>query len=179
MQEITIHDKTFVESISTKVLQQRINELAEELKLDYAGRDPLVVSVLNGAFLFTADLARAWDSDPEIQFVRVSSYEGGMQSTGRMRVLLDVDTSVEDRDILVVEDIVDTGRTLEWLRKHLFAKGAKSVSLITLLYKEEAFIAETPPEYVGFNIPNEFVVGYGMDYAERGRSLESIYTLKV
>lgn len=178
MPEITIHDKTFEESIPADRLKDRIAELARTLDQDYAEGDPLVVSVLNGAFLFTADLVRHMDMDPEVQFIRVSSYEGGMQSSGRMRVLLDVDCPVENRDILVVEDIVDTGNTLEWLRKHLKAKGARSVRLVTLLFKEEAFVAETPPEYVGFRIPNAFVLGYGMDYAERGRSLDAIYSLK-
>ena len=118
------------------------------------------------------------DWDPEIQFIRVSSYKGGMTSSGEMQVLLDLKTPVSGKDIILVEDIVDTGNTLEWLRRYMQNRGASSVKLVTLLYKEEAFQAETPPEYVGFTIPNAFVVGYGMDYAEHGRSLPEVYVLK-
>jgi hypoxanthine phosphoribosyltransferase len=134
--------------------------------------------VLNGAFIFTADLVRHLNWDPEVQFVRLSSYHGGTKSTGQMRVLLDLLNSPENRDILIVEDIVDTGRTLEWLRGDLLHKGARSVRTATLLFKQEMYLLETPPEYYCFRIPGTFVVGYGLDYAERGRNLRAIYSLK-
>lgn len=178
MKQVTVLDKEFKELISEKEVQARIAQLGTELNADYAGKDPLVVSVLNGAFLFTADLVRHLDWDPEIQFIRVSSYKGGMTSSGEMQVLLDLKTPIQGKDVIVVEDIVDTGNTLEWLRRYLLGRGAASVKLITLLYKEEAFQAETPPEYSGFVIPNTFVVGYGMDYAEHGRSLAAVYQLQ-
>ena len=178
MNDVKVLDKEFTELISETTLKERIAALGAELNRDYQGKDPLVVSVLNGAFLFTADLVRELDWDPEIQFIRVSSYKGGMTSSGEMQVLLDLKTPVSGKDIILVEDIVDTGNTLEWLRRYMQNRGASSVKLVTLLYKEEAFQAETPPEYVGFTIPNAFVVGYGMDYAEHGRSLPEVYVLK-
>ncbi len=178
MNEVKVLDKEFTILIPEPELQNRINSLAQTLNESYAGRDPLVVSVLNGSFLFTADLVRHLDWDPEIQFIRVSSYKGGMTSSGEMQILLDLKTPIEGKDIILVEDIVDTGNTLEWLRRYMMNRGAASVRLVTLLFKEEAFRAKTPPEFIGFSIPNAFVVGYGMDYAEHGRSLPSVYQLK-
>ena len=178
MKEVQIHDKTFLELIPEAEIQSRVQALAQLLNADYAGRPPLVVAVLNGSFLFAADLVRHLDWDPEIQFIRVSSYGKEMASSGRLRVLLDLEAPVKGRDILLVEDIVDTGRTLEWLRTYLLSKEARTVALTTLLYKKEAFQAVTEPEYIGFSIENKFVVGYGMDYAEHGRSLRSVFQLK-
>lgn len=178
MKEIQIHDKTFVESISERNIRDRITDLARIINRDYAGRDPLLVSVLNGAFPFTADLIRKLDCDPEIQFVRLSSYHGAMESSGNISVLLDLKTDIAGRDVLILEDIVDTGKTLQWLRGYISGKGAASVKLASLLFKEEMFQLDVPPEYYCFRIPNEFVVGYGLDYAERGRNLPAIYKLK-
>ncbi|MFN8393277.1 MAG: hypoxanthine phosphoribosyltransferase [Bacteroidia bacterium] len=178
MKEIRILDKTFEEYLSEENVQARIADLARQLNRDYAGKDPLIVSVLNGAFLFTADLVRHLNFDPEVQFVRLSSYHGGTKSSGQMRVLLDLTNSPEGRDVLIVEDIVDTGRTLDWLRRDLMHKGAASVRIASLLFKEEMYMFDGPPEYYCFRIPNAFVVGYGLDYAERGRNLRAIYSLK-
>lgn len=178
MNEVKVLDKEFTVLISEEELQTRIKALAHTLNEAYNGRDPLVVSVLNGSFLFTADLVRHLDWDPEIQFIRVSSYKGGMTSSGEMQILLDLKTPIQGKDIILVEDIVDTGNTLEWLRRYMMNRGAASVNLVTLLFKEEAFQAKTPPEFIGFNIPNVFVVGYGMDYAEHGRSIPAVYQLK-
>lgn len=178
MNDVTVLDKEFTLLISETDLQARIASLGTILNESYVGRDPLVVSVLNGSFLFTADLVRHLNWDPEIQFIRVSSYKGGMSSSGEMQILLDLKTPIQGKDIILVEDIVDTGNTLEWLRTYMMNRGAASVNLVTLLFKEEAFQAKTPPEFIGFEIPNEFVVGYGMDYAEHGRSLPAVYTLK-
>ena len=178
MKEIQVGDKTFQEFLSEENIQSRIADMGRQLNKDYAGKDPLIVSVLNGAFIFTADLVRHLNWDPEIQFVRLSSYHGGTKSSGQMRVLLDLSNSPEGRDVLIVEDIVDTGRTLDWLRSDLMHKGANSVKIASLLFKHEMYMFETPPEYYCFRIPNEFVVGYGLDYAERGRNLRAIYSLK-
>ncbi len=178
MKDIHILDKTFEEYLSEENIQARIVDLARQINRDYAGKDPLIVSVLNGAFVFTADLARHLDFDPEIQFVRLSSYHGGTKSSGQMRVLLDLSNSPEGRDVLIVEDIVDTGRTLDWLRRDLLLKGASTVKIASLLFKHEMYQFEAPPEYYCFKIPNAFVVGYGLDYAERGRNLRAIYSLK-
>jgi hypoxanthine phosphoribosyltransferase len=178
MKDIRIVDKTFQEFLSEENIQARIADLARQINQDYAGKDPLIVSVLNGAFLFTADLVRHLNFDPEIQFVRLSSYHGTTKSSGQMRVLLDLLNSPEGHDVLIVEDIVDTGRTLDWLRRDLLNKGARTVKIASLLFKYEMFQFDTPPEYYCFRIPNEFVVGYGLDYAERGRNLRAIYSLK-
>lgn len=178
MKDIRIVDKTFQEFLSEENIQARIADLARQINQAYAGKDPLIVSVLNGAFLFTADLVRHLNFDPEIQFVRLSSYHGGTKSSGQMRVLLDLLNSPEGRDVLIVEDIVDTGRTLDWLRRDLINKGARSVKIASLLFKHEMYQFDHDPEYYCFKIPNEFVVGYGLDYAERGRSLRAIYSLK-
>lgn len=178
MKEIRILDKTFEEYLSEENVQARIADLARQINREYAGKDPLIVSVLNGAFLFTADLVRHLNFDPEVQFVRLSSYHGGTKSSGQMRVLLDLTNSPEGRDVLIVEDIVDTGRTLDWLRRDLMHKGAASVRIASLLFKGEMYMFDNPPEYYCFRIPNAFVVGYGLDYAERGRNLRAIYSLK-
>lgn len=178
MKEVRILDKTFVESISEINLQARIADLGRELNRDYAGRSPLLVSVLNGAVLFTADLMRHLDFDPELQFVRLSSYHGGTHSTGTIIPLLDLQGDISGRDVLIIEDIVDTGNTLAWLRNYLEDRGAASVKMATLLFKHEVFKVGTAPEYCCFRIPNAFVVGYGLDYGEHGRSLRSIYELK-
>jgi hypoxanthine phosphoribosyltransferase len=178
MKDIHILDKTFEEYLSEENIQSRIADLGRQLNREYAGKDPLIVSVLNGAFIFTADLVRHLDWDPEIQFVRLSSYHGGTQSSGHMRVLLDLSNSPEGRDVLIIEDIVDTGRTLDWLRRDLMNKGASSVKIASLLFKHEMYQFPAPPEYYCFKIPNAFVVGYGLDYAERGRNLRAIYSLK-
>lgn len=178
MKEVQIHDKVFVETLTEENIQARVADLARQLNRDYEGNFPLVIPVLNGAFIFAADILRALSFDPEIQFMRLSSYGDGMKSSGQMRNLLDLQSGVEGRDVLIVEDIVDTGNTLKWMRDHLYAKGAASVKIACLLFKHEMYQYETPPEYYCFRIPNAFVVGYGLDYAERGRSLRSIYELK-
>ncbi len=150
MNDVTVLDKEFTLLISETDLQARIASLGTILNESYVGRDPLVVSVLNGSFLFTADLVRHLNWDPEIQFIRVSSYKGGMSSSGEMQILLDLKTPIQGKDIILVEDIVDTGNTLEWLRTYMMNRGAASVNLVTLLFKEEAFQAITPPEFIEF-----------------------------
>lgn len=175
MKEVRIHDKTFTETLTEENIQARVADMSRQLNLDYADNFPLMVPILNGAFIFAADLLRALSFDPEIRFMRLASYGGGMKSSGNIRNLLDLDTEIEGRDVLIIEDIVDTGNTLKWLREHLTAKGARSVKIACLLFKHEMFQLDVPPEYYCFRIPNEFVVGYGLDYAEQGRSLRSIY----
>lgn len=179
MKEITILDKTFVESISEANLQARIADLGRILTRDYQDKNPVVIGILNGAFLFVADVVRNLGFDPEIYFMRLSSYHGGTESTGKITPLLTVNIDVTDRDVIILEDIVDTGTTLEWIRGHFAEKGARSVAMATLLFKHEVFTKSPDPEYYCFKIANEFVVGYGLDYAEHGRNLRSIYKLKV
>lgn len=176
--EVRIHDKNFVEAISETEIRERIMELGIEISRFYAGKDPILLSVLNGAFLFTADLSRILEFDPEIYFIRVSSYGGGMSSSGNVKQITGLIENVSGKDVLIIEDIVDTGHTLDWLRKMLAEKRAASVKMATLLFKEECFHYADRPEFIGFNIPDRFVVGYGLDYNQRGRHLPSIYELK-
>ena len=178
MKEVRVHDKDFVELLSEEDIQARVVNLSEQLNRDYADNFPLMIPILNGAFIFAADLLRALSFDPEIRFMRLSSYGGSMKTSGKIRNLLDLNTNIEGRDVLIIEDIVDTGNTLKWLREHLTEKGARSVKIACLLFKHEMFKLDTPPEYFCFKIPSEFVVGYGLDYAEQGRSLRSIYKVK-
>jgi hypoxanthine phosphoribosyltransferase len=179
MSTVRILDKEFTESIPAAEIHQRIQALGTEITQAYRGEAPLVLSVLNGAFIFTADLMRQLCFDAEVQFVRVSSYHGGLNSSGSVKQLIGIsDELVKGRSILLTEDIVDTGHTIEWLRTDLRQRGASEVKVACLLFKQEAFGYPNPPEFVGFTIPNEFVVGYGLDYGEHGRFLPSIYKLK-
>jgi hypoxanthine phosphoribosyltransferase len=178
MKEVRVHDKDFIELLTEKDIQAKVVDLSRQLNLDYADNFPLMIPILNGAFIFAADLLRALSFDPEIRFMRLASYGDSMTSSGKIRNLLDLNTNIEGRDVLIIEDIVDTGNTLKWLRSHLREKGAKSVKIACLLFKHEMFQLDVPPEYYCFRIPSHFVVGYGLDYAEQGRSLRSIYKVK-
>ncbi len=179
MSTVRILDKEFIPSIPAEEIQARVEALGSEISLAYGSQVPLVLSVLNGAFIFTADLMRQLRFDAEVQFVRVSSYHGGLSSTGAVKQVLGIsDEQISGRQILITEDIVDTGHTIEWLRADLRSRGATDVRVACLLFKHEAFGYSHPPEFVGFRIPNEFVVGYGLDYGEHGRHLPALYKLK-
>jgi hypoxanthine phosphoribosyltransferase len=156
----------------------RIAELAEAIDTDYAGREPMLVGVLKGAVMFMSDLARALKRPSTMEFMAVSSYGGSTKSSGVVRILKDLDRDVAGKDVLIVEDIIDSGLTLSWLMKNLAARQPASIEVVTLLRKPEAVKVEVPVKYIGFDIPNEFVVGYGLDYAERYRDLPDIGRLK-
>ena len=158
-------------------IQQRIGELAKEIEADYDGRDILIVGILRGAVMVMADLARNFGRHLEMDWMAVSSYGAGTQSSGVVRILKDLDTDITNRHVLVVEDIIDTGLTLSWLVSNLSSRGPASVEICTLLRKPEALQMPVEVKYVGWDIPNEFVVGYGLDYRERYRNLRSIGTL--
>ncbi len=163
---------------SAGAIQARISELGAEIARDYAGRNPLLVGVLKGACIFISDLLRAIDLQLGIEFIAISSYGSSTRTSGEVRLVKDLDVAVEGRDILVVEDIVDTGLTLSYLLSNLRARGARSVKLVAMLDKYERREREVPIDYVGFKIPDAFVVGYGLDYAERYRNLPYIAVLK-
>jgi len=163
---------------SAGAIQARISELGAEIARDYAGRNPLLVGVLKGACVFISDLLRAIDLQLGIEFIAISSYGSSTRTSGEVRLVKDLDVAVEGRDILVVEDIVDTGLTLSYLLSNLRARGAASVKLVAMLDKYERREREVPIDYVGFKIPDAFVVGYGLDYAERYRNLPYIAVLK-
>lgn len=163
--------------ISEEQLQQRLAEVAAQVDADYAGRDLLLVGVLKGATIVMADFMRHLRSHVDVDWMAVSSYGSGTQSSGVVRILKDLDIDLEGRNVLVVEDILDTGLTLSWLLRNLQSRGAASVEVFTLLRKPDALRIPVEPRYVGFDIPNVFVVGYGLDYAERYRNLRQVGVL--
>ena len=155
----------------------RLREMAAQIEADYAGKDLLLVGVLKGAVMVMADLARSLDRHVEMDWMAISSYGSGTTSSGVVRILKDLDTDLTGRHVLIVEDIIDTGLTLSWLVANLRSRGPASVEIATLLRKPEALQMDVDVTYVGFDIPNAFVVGYGLDYAEQYRNLRCIGTL--
>lgn len=164
--------------ISTEELRARIAELGERITVDYYGEDLMLVGVLKGAVMFMVDLARAINLPLEIDFMATSSYGASTHSSGVVRILKDLDRSIENKNILIVEDIVDTGLTLKYLKEILHDRNPKSVRVCALLNKQKARKADVDLDYVGFEIPDEFVVGYGLDYAEIYRNLPFVGVLK-
>lgn len=160
--------------VSTEALQDRIAALGAEITRDYAGRGPLLVGVLKGAFLFMADLARRIDLPVEFDFMAVSSYGNATKSSGVVRIVKDLDLDLTGRDVLIVEDIIDSGLTLAYLRKNLLARNPASVEVCALLVRDGLQKTELDLRYVGFAIPPDFVVGYGLDVGERYRNLPYI-----
>jgi len=158
-------------------ISARLAELAADIDRDYAGRDLLLVGVLKGAVMVMADLARALHTAVDMDWMAVSSYGSGTRSSGVVRILKDLDRDITDRNVLVVEDIIDSGLTLSWLLANLGSRGPASIEVATLLRKPEAAKVDVSIRYIGFDIPNEFVVGYGLDYAERYRNLPFVGTL--
>lgn len=163
--------------ISEQALAERLVELASAIDADYRDRDVLLVGVLKGAVMVMADLARALSIDVTMDWMAVSSYGSSTKSSGVVRILKDLDSDVTGRHVLIVEDIIDSGLTLSWLMRNLTARGAATVEVCTLLRKPEALKVNLEPKYIGFDIPNEFVVGYGLDFAERFRNLRQVVTL--
>ena len=163
--------------LTEKEILSRVSELAAEVEADYKDKDLLLVGVLKGAIVLMSDFSRAMDRQVEIEWMAVSSYGSGTKSSGVVRILKDLDADVTGRNILVIEDILDSGLTLSWLRSNLESRGAKSVEILTLLRKPEAVKVDITPKYVGFDIPTEFVVGYGLDYSEKYRNLRDIGVL--
>ena len=158
-------------------LQARIVELGEELSTDYAGRDILLIGILKGAVFFMADLMRRLRVPCEIDFMAISSYGAGTDSSGVVRILKDLDINIEDRHVLVVEDIIDSGLTLSYLMRNLEARRPRTLEVCALLTKPERREIDVPVRYIGFEIPNRFVIGYGLDFAERYRNLPFVAVL--
>ncbi len=163
--------------ITEDQISARLAELAATIDADYAGRDLLLVGVLKGAVMVMADLARALHSPAEMDWMAVSSYGSGTKSSGVVRILKDLDKDISGRDVLIVEDIVDSGLTLSWLVSNLGSRGPASVEVCTLLRKPESAKVEVDVKYVGFDIDPEFVIGYGLDYNEKYRNLPFVGTL--
>jgi hypoxanthine phosphoribosyltransferase len=164
--------------IDGPALQGRIRELGADIRRDYQGRIPLLVCVLKGAFMFLGDLVREIDLPLEVDFMAISSYGSGTQSSGVVRIVKDLEANIEGRHVIIVEDIVDSGLTLSYLLRSLQARRPASLEICALLTKPERREVEIPVRYVGFEIPDRFVIGYGLDYAERFRNLGEIAVLK-
>ena len=163
--------------VTQEQIQTRLKELAVQVERDYAGRDLLLIGVLKGAVMTMADFARALQRHIETDWMAVSSYGSGTKSSGVVRILKDLDRDILGKDVLVIEDIVDTGLTLAWLKSNLESRGTKSVEILTMLRKPEAAKVDVSVKYVGFDIPSEFVVGYGLDFNEKYRNLDFIGVL--
>ena len=172
-----IKNEIVKEVVSEEQIDKKLGEIAKLIDQEYKGKDLLLVGVLGGAFICMADLSRHISVPLEIEWIAISTYGHGTTSTGVVRILKDLFTDIKGRHVLIVEDILDSGLTLSWLKNNLSTRGPASVEIFTLLRKPDALKIHVAPKYVGFDIPNEFVIGYGLDYAEKYRNLRSISTL--
>lgn len=163
--------------ITSDQVQQRVASVAAQIDADYTGRELLMVGVLNGAMMVMSDLTRAMKSHCTVDWMAISSYGSGTKSSGVVRILKDLTADISDRDVLIVEDIIDSGLTLSYLVQNLRARGPASLEVMTMFRKPDAMTTEVDVRYVGFDIPNDFVVGYGLDYAGRYRNLTDVATL--
>lgn len=175
-QLVTAHGKQFRLMISAEEIAAKVAEIGAEITEKYAGKKPLLLSILNGAFMFAADLSRAIDTDLELTFIKLASYKG-TGSTGKVETVLGLDMDLTDRHIIIVEDIIDTGLTLHNFLQALEKESPASVSLCTCFFKSEALKYPLSIDYIGFDIPNKFIIGYGLDYDGLGRNLPAVYQL--
>lgn len=171
-----IKDKEFEVYLGKDEIEQRIGKIAENINQDYAGKTPLFVAVLNGSFMFASDLMKLINVPSEISFIKLNSYHK-THSSGKVKELVGLDENIFGRHLIILEDIVDTGLTIKHLLDELRELGPKSVEVATLLHKPEATVEDLRLQYVGFEIPNSFVVGYGLDYDGQGRNLNDLYSL--
>ena len=176
MEKVTIHDKTFRLSIPETEIKRRVKAVAEQINRDFADKNPLLLGVLNGAFIFAADLMRELTIPCEISFVKLASYQG-TTSTGTIKEVLGINEDLTERHIVIVEDIVDTGLTMKRMMETLGTRNPASISVCALLVKPDKLQVPLDLKYVALEIPNEFIVGYGLDYDQQGRQLKDIYTL--
>lgn len=169
-----IHDQQFEVFIPSEKIKQKVREIAIQINEDYLGKNPLFLSILNGAFIFTADLIREITIPAEISFIKLKSYRR-TETSGKVKELLGLEHNIFNRDIIIIEDIVDTGKTLNHVLEEFTELGAKTIEVLTLLHKPSSNNNPVKLKYVGFEIPNNFVIGYGLDYNEYGRNLKDIY----
>ncbi len=174
---IRMDDLTFEILIDSKTLHQRIEELGQQISQDYQGKVPIMVGVLNGAAIFLADLIRYMDIDCEIDFIKISSYGNARVSSGEITMIKDFSADLHGRDVIVVEDIVDSGLSVQYLRRKILALKPASLKFVSLLVKKGAAKVDLSIDYVGFAIENKFVIGYGLDYKQLKRNLNAIYQL--
>ncbi len=174
---IKLHDLNFEPFISEKEIEARIGQIGAEITQKFEGKKPLFIAILNGAFVFAADLVRACEVDSEIVFIRLMSYHG-LESSGTVKTVIGLDQDLENRHLIIVEDIIDSGQTMHNFLQDLKEKNPASITIATLLLKPGALQFPIEPDYVGFEIPTKFVVGYGLDYDGIGRNYRDIYQLK-
>ncbi len=177
MSIVKIKDKMFETSIPEAEIKSRVKALAEQISRDMEGRNPLLLAVLNGSFIFAADLMREMTIPCEISFVKLASYEG-TTSTGKIKEVIGINEDLTNRTVIIVEDIVESGLTMKRMIESLGTRNPESVHICTLLLKPERLKTQLDIEYVAFNIPNDFILGYGLDYDQQGRNLKDIYTIK-
>ena len=173
---VKIKDKTFQTSIPETEIKSRVKAVAEQISKDMAGKNPLFLAVLNGSFIFAADLMREMTIPCEISFVKLASYQG-TTSTGKIKEVIGINENLSGRTVIIVEDIVESGLTMKRMIETLGTRNPESVHICTLLFKPEKLQTELKIDYVAFTIPNDFIVGYGLDYDQQGRTLKDIYTL--
>jgi hypoxanthine phosphoribosyltransferase len=173
---LQIHDKIFKPYISEEAIQEKIGKLAATLNHDYRDKNPVFIAILNGAFIFAADLFKSLKIDTEISFIKLASYKG-MKSSGQVITAIGLDIEIFDRHVVILEDIVDTGKTLNEFLPQLWHQQPASLKIVALLHKPDATVYPLKVDYTGFEIPDKFVVGYGLDYNGRGRNTASIYQL--
>ena len=177
MEIVQLHDKTFKRFISNNEIQSSINKIVEKINEDYSNKQPVFIGVLNGSFLFCADLIRQFNSTCEVAFIQFASYEG-TQSSGKVKELMSLSIDIKNKDVIILEDIVDTGNTLEKLMITLKKHAPSSIKIATLLFKPNAYKKKIPIDYVAIEVGNEFLVGFGLDYDGLGRNLEHIYKIE-
>lgn len=177
MELVKVHDKYFAPYLSEDIIAEKIKELAAKLNTDYYGKNPLLISVLNGSFMFASDLSKLLTIEVEISFIKLASYQG-IKSTGKVITAIGLDTNISGRNVLIIEDIIDTGKTLHQFIPQLLSHQPASLKIAVLLHKPEATIYPIDIDYTCFSIPNKFVVGYGLDYDGLGRNLPAIYQLQ-
>ena len=176
MDTVKIHDKTFRISYSEKEILERVEAVADRINKDMEGKNPLFLAVLNGSFIFAADLMRMITIPCEISFVKLASYQGVM-STGKIKEVIGINENISGRTVVIVEDIVESGLTMKRMLESLGTRNPASIHICTLLQKPEKLTVDLDIEYVAMEIPNDFIVGYGLDYDQQGRNLRDIYTL--
>lgn len=174
---IQVLDKNFEEFITRDEIQMEVESLAEQISIDFTGKEVVFIAVLNGSFMFASDLMKSISIESEISFIKMSSYLG-TSTTGTVNELIGLNNDLTGKSVIILEDIIDTGITIDQIMVLLKMEGAKEVKICSLLYKPTAFKGTHKPDYIGFSISNSFVVGYGLDYNEKGRNLDSIFKIK-
>jgi len=178
MKSIQIHDKSFIGFLSHEEIQTQVERIAHQINADYIGKRPLFIAILNGSFMFGSDLFKSLNIEAEICFIKLASYKG-IKSTEQVTTSIGLDVSLKDRDVILIEDIVDTGKTLHQFIPQLYEQNPSSIRIAALLHKPEALLYPIKVDYLGFEVPNKFLVGYGLDYDGLGRNFKEIYQLKI